>query len=127
MIVEEMGRAQSPPHSPRSNSSPQPETWTAAHDAAAQETFDIEAADLYIYDLMRLFASATRALAMYDCTSCLEELEKLPFAHRNSAWVMAMVGRAHFERVEYSAVCDSFFVVSHMRAVNILLLVLRPG
>lgn len=57
-----------------------------------------------LYNLTRSFASATRALAMYDCRACLLELEKLPREHQRSAWVMAMVGKAHYELGEYAAV-----------------------
>jgi anaphase-promoting complex subunit 3 len=53
---------------------------------------------------MRLFASATRALAMYDSQKCIDEAEKLPIIHQQSAWVLAMVGRAHYEQLEYAAV-----------------------
>lgn len=64
----------------------------------------MQLADHAIYSLMRTFASATRALAMYDCRACLEELEKLPPTHQRSAWVMSMVGKAHYELGEYAAV-----------------------
>ena len=97
----------SPPsiaHSPRSELSPAPSNWTAA---AAQETYELELAEQYIYDLMRQFASATRALSLYDCSKCIAELEKLPHVHQMSAGVLAMVGRAHYERLEYASVCSS--------------------
>lgn len=93
------------PQSPRSETSPGPSSWTAAHEQAAQEVYDKELADHHIYDLMRMFARATRAMALYDCRTCLEELEKLPTNHQRSAWVMAMVGKAHYELGEYAAVC----------------------
>lgn len=102
----------SPPpvaHSPRSEVSPAPSNWTAAHEQAAQEAYEFELADQYIYDLMRQFASATRALSLYDCSKCIAELEKLPHVHQMSAGVLAMVGRAHYERLEYASVCLSTF------------------
>lgn len=71
---------------------------------AAQEAYEIELADYAIYDLVRMCASATRALAIYECRTCLDELEKLPAVHQRSAWTMAMVGKAHYELGEYSAV-----------------------
>lgn len=61
-------------------------------------------ADYYIYDLMRRFARATRAMSVYDCYSCLMELEHMPSAHQQSSWVLSMVGRAHYERLEYASV-----------------------
>ena len=78
-----------------------PGGWTAAQEQAAQEAYEIARADLYIYDLMRLFASAMRALATYDCIACCEELDRLPERQQRSASVMTMVGRARYELAEY--------------------------
>lgn len=94
----------SPPHSPRSEGSPAPSGWTAAQYKAAQEAYDLAHAEKYIYDLMRLFASAVRSLAMYDCTACLEELDQLPDVHQRSSSVLAMVGRARYEMADYMKV-----------------------
>jgi hypothetical protein len=96
---------QSIAQSPRSETSPAPSNWTASHEQAAQEAYEVELADQYIYDLMRLFASATRALAMYNTALCMEELDKLPHVHQRSPYVMAMVGKAHYERTDYTSVC----------------------
>jgi anaphase-promoting complex subunit 3 len=41
---------------------------------------------------------------MYDSRKCIDEVEKLPVIHQQSAWVLAMVGRAHYERLEYAPV-----------------------
>jgi anaphase-promoting complex subunit 3 len=90
--------------SPRSDTSPPPSNWTASQEQAAQEAYEAELADQYIYDLMRLFASATRALAMYNTALCMEELDKLPHVHQRSQYVMAMVGKAHYERTDYTSV-----------------------
>ncbi|KAI0041541.1 TPR-like protein [Auriscalpium vulgare] len=97
--------------SPRSEASPAPSNWTASHEQAAQDAYDSELADQYIYDLMRLFASATRALALYDTRLCMEELDKLPHVHQRSAYVMAMVGRAHYERTDYTSAERAFQAV----------------
>ena len=51
---------------------------SASSEQNAQEAYDIAVADYTIYNLIRVFATATRALAVYDCKGCLEELEKLP-------------------------------------------------
>ncbi|KAI0262925.1 hypothetical protein BC834DRAFT_367675 [Gloeopeniophorella convolvens] len=102
---------QSIAHSPRSEASPAPSNWTASQEQAAQEAYEIELADQYIYDLMRLFASATRALAMYDTALCMEELDKLPHVHQRSPYVMAMVGKAHYERTDYTSAERAFQAV----------------
>ncbi|THH14710.1 hypothetical protein EW146_g5656 [Bondarzewia mesenterica] len=104
--------SQSPPSAAHSRSDESPASnQTAAQEQAAQEAFELEQADQYIYDLMRLFASAMRALAMYDTQLCLDELEKLPHVHQRSALVMATVGRAHFERTDYTAAERAFQAV----------------
>jgi anaphase-promoting complex subunit 3 len=103
----DLEHSQSPPpnaHSPGSVGTPTSSTWTVAHEQAAQEEYEQELADDYLYEITRRFANATRALSMYDCRKCLDELEELPDCHQHSAWVLAMVGRAHYERLEYAAV-----------------------
>ena len=61
-------------------------------------------AEHYIFELMRTFARATRALALYDTQTCLDLLDTLPSVHQRSPWVMAMVGKAHYEKTEYASV-----------------------
>lgn len=83
----------------------------AQQSQAAQEAYEMELADCAIYNLMRTCATATRALAMYECRACLEALERLPVEHQRSAWVMAMVGKAHYEMGEYYAAERAFEAV----------------
>ncbi|KAI0685478.1 protein prenylyltransferase [Cytidiella melzeri] len=79
-----------------------------------EELYEMQMADYIVYNLMRTFASATRALAMHDCRACLLELEKLPREHQRSAWVMAMVGKAHYELGEYAAAERAFEAVRNL-------------
>lgn len=97
--------------SPRSERSPTPNSQTQAHEQATLEALEMAKADTYIYDLMRSFAKASRALAMYDCRACLEELSKLPEVHQKSCWVISMVGRAHYEMADYIKVTIQFCLV----------------
>ncbi|TFY58157.1 hypothetical protein EVJ58_g6583 [Rhodofomes roseus] len=107
------------PQSPHSNASPGPSSWTAAQERTAQEAYELELADYHIYELMRLFARATRAMALYDCRNCLEELEKLPTTHQRSAWVMAMVGKVHYELGEYAAAERAFEAVRNLEPYRV--------
>ncbi|KAG6841674.1 hypothetical protein C0991_008312 [Blastosporella zonata] len=111
----EIAHSQSPPsntpHSPRSEGSSSPSNWTAAHEQAAQDEYDAEVADHYLYNLTRRFASATRALALYDCQGCLRELEQLPTVHQSSPWVLSMVGRAHYEKQDFASAERAFKAV----------------
>ncbi|KAH9951396.1 protein prenylyltransferase [Amylocystis lapponica] len=101
------------PQSPRSEASSTP-MWTAAQEQAAQEAYETELADHYVYELMRMFARATRAMALYDCRGSLAYLEELPPNHQRSAWVMAMVGKAHYELGEYAAAERAFEAVRNL-------------
>lgn len=92
-----------PPISPERPPQTLPDA-SPSNEQAAQEAYEMAMADFEIYNLTRIFARATKALAIYDCRTCLDELETLPTNHQRSAWVMAMVGKAHFELGEYAAV-----------------------
>lgn len=85
-----------------------PNNWTSADEQAAQEAFEVELADYYVYDLMRQFAKATRALSVYDCYTCLTEIGQMPAVHQQSSWVLAMAGRAYYERLEYASAERAF-------------------
>ncbi|KAJ7063147.1 hypothetical protein C8F01DRAFT_1219302 [Mycena amicta] len=95
----------SPPaiaQSPRSEKSPSPSNWTSGHEQAAQDAYEWELADHHIYELVRQFASASRALALYDPPGCLAELERLPDVQQRTPFVLAMVGKAHYEQLQYA-------------------------
>ncbi|KAI6109773.1 TPR-like protein [Pisolithus sp. B1] len=85
-------------NSPPSEVSPGPNNWTSADEQAAQEAFEVELAAYYIYDLMRHFAKATRALS----------IGQMPPVHQQSSWVLAMAGRAYYERLEYASAERAF-------------------
>ncbi|KAI6036552.1 TPR-like protein [Pisolithus microcarpus] len=95
-------------NSPPPEVSPGPNNWTSADEQAAQEAFEVELAAYYIYDLMRHFAKATRALSVYDCYTCLTEIGQMPALHQQSSWVLAMAGRAYYERLEYASAERAF-------------------
>lgn len=78
------------------------------------EEYCVALADYYIYDLMRTFARATRALALYDTQTCLDLLDTLPSVHQRSPWVMSMVGKAHYERTEYASVRVTLSLVPYV-------------
>jgi len=113
----------SPPsiaHSPRSETSPSPSNWTSSHEQAAQETYEWELAEHYLYDLVRRFASATRALSRYDSPTCLAELERLPYVHQTTPWVLAMIGRAHYEQLEYANAERAFKTLRSLQPYRLL-------
>lgn len=85
-------------------------TWTIQQEQQAQEEYQQELADYYLYELVRQFASAARRLALYDCRTCLKELERLPVCHQRSTSVLIMVGKVHYELQDYTSV--SVFTIS---------------
>ena len=95
-------------HSPRSDDHPAP-IWTAEMERAATEAHDIEQADIYIYDLMRLLASCTRLLAMYECEAFAVEIDMVPRCHQETASILTMIARAKYEEADYMRA--SFFCV----------------
>ena len=90
-------------HSPRSEEAPAP-IWTPEMEQAANEAYNVALADMYIYDLMRLFASCVRLLAMYDCEACLAEIDLLPRNHQQTVSVIIMIARARYEQADYMKV-----------------------
>lgn len=113
--AEQAAFADSPiAESSRTATSSTPPALTAEQEQAVEEAYQIELADYHIYSVMRRFAYAARAAALYDSRLCLDELEKLPPQHQRSAWVMSMVGKAHYELGEYPAVRRmSVYVIGH--------------
>ena len=113
----EVGYSPSPPSgaalSPRSEGSPSPSNWTSTQEQCAQEEYDTEMAEYFIYDLTRRFASVLRELALYDCGKCVEELEDLPSSQQRSSWVLAMMGRAHYEKQDYASVRIMCSIAEH--------------
>ncbi|KAJ7285681.1 hypothetical protein C8J57DRAFT_1285528 [Mycena rebaudengoi] len=109
-----------PAHSPRSEASPSPSNWTSTHEQAAQEAYELELAEQYLYDLVRRFASATRALSLYDSPKCLAELEQLPYVHQTTPWVLAMIGRAHYEQLEYAHAERAFKTLRSLQPYRLL-------
>jgi len=86
--------------------SPSPSNWTSAQEQVAQEEYESELAEHYIYELVRRFARAARHLATYDCQKCVDELEQLPHVQQHSCTVIAMVGRAHYEQQDFASVSN---------------------
>ncbi len=131
-LEEEPGGPEQPAFAPgspggqrsHSGSSPPPlGAWTAEQEQSAQEAHEFEVADYHIYEVMRKFASATRAMALYDCQLCLDELETLPETHKRSASVMATLGKAHYELGQYPQVRNC----SHVNTLSALLMSVGAG
>ncbi|KAJ3966938.1 hypothetical protein EV361DRAFT_933112 [Lentinula raphanica] len=116
----ELANSPSPPamaNSPRSEGSPS--SWTVSQEQAAQTAYELEVADKYIYDLMRQFARASRALAMYQSQKCLDAIELLPHIQQKTPWVLSMVGKAHYDKGEYGSAERAFRAVRTLEPYRI--------
>ncbi|KAF9792339.1 hypothetical protein BJ322DRAFT_1206970 [Thelephora terrestris] len=64
---------------------------------------EMETAECIVYNTMRSCARAFRAFTCYDLQRCLDELEGLDAVQQRTPWVMALVGRAEYEKGDYAA------------------------
>ncbi|KIY66286.1 TPR-like protein [Cylindrobasidium torrendii FP15055 ss-10] len=85
------------PSPPNAQSPPSERSQSPAHD-----TYDLEVADWTIYDLMRRFAHAARALAVYDLDVCIQHVQAMTDSDRLSPYALSVAGRALFEKCEYA-------------------------
>ena len=91
-----------------SSLAPAPTSRTRSPDdtSTRQQSDDhaMEIAECIVYNTMRSCARAFRAFASYDLQKCLDELEGLDAVQQRTPWVMALVGRAEYEKGDYAAV-----------------------
>jgi len=84
-----------------------PSRTRSPDDASARPQSDDYAmgiAECTVYNTMRSCARAFRAFASYDLQRCLDELEGLDVVQQRTPWVLALVGRAEYEKGDYAAV-----------------------
>ncbi|KAM9903487.1 hypothetical protein OXX69_007914 [Metschnikowia pulcherrima] len=62
---------------------------------------DIESADAHLRQLYCLFAKSFKAFSRYDCYKAIRILDTLPDHEQNTPWVLAKLGRLHYEIVNY--------------------------
>ncbi|OBA23583.1 TPR-like protein [Metschnikowia bicuspidata var. bicuspidata NRRL YB-4993] len=62
---------------------------------------DVEVADAYLRQLYCIFAKLFKSFLKYDCYKAIRVLETLPENEQNTPWVLSMLGRLHYEIVNY--------------------------
>jgi anaphase-promoting complex subunit 3 len=65
--------------------------------------------------LLTCMENACYLLASHRCDEVLATLATLPIEHQKTGFVLSRIGRAHFEKAEYPAACESF---ERMRVVD---------
>lgn len=72
-------------------------------------THEIDNADQYLRRLYSVFAKLAKCFYKFDCYKAIRVLESLPENERDTPWVLAKLGRLHYEIVNY-AQSKRFFV-----------------
>ncbi|KAI5459938.1 hypothetical protein BGZ63DRAFT_425884 [Mariannaea sp. PMI_226] len=65
------------------------------------ETAKLEEAMKWILELIKKFANGYFSFSQFQCQDSLQALTSLPLAHQNTPWVLAQMGRAHYEQASY--------------------------
>ncbi|KAE8454182.1 hypothetical protein EG329_005107 [Mollisiaceae sp. DMI_Dod_QoI] len=60
-----------------------------------------EGALKFLLDLFKTFGSGYFALSRFECADALQLYNQLPRQHQETPWVMAQMGRAHYEQAAY--------------------------
>ncbi|KAL7930972.1 hypothetical protein V8C35DRAFT_282911 [Trichoderma chlorosporum] len=69
---------------------------------AEPDTARLEEALRWVMDLMRKLGSGYYLLSQFQCQEAVQALGSLPAAHQSSPWVLALMGRAHYEQASYA-------------------------
>jgi anaphase-promoting complex subunit 3 len=75
---------------------------------AEPDTAKLEEALRWVMDLMKKLGSGYFLLSQFQCQEAVQALSSLPAAHQSSPWVLALMGRAHYEQASY-AEAEKFF------------------
>ena len=62
----------------------------------------VEEALRWLLDLLHRIGSGYRYLSRYETTKALEAFTSIPTAQRDTPWVLAHIGKAHYERTQYA-------------------------
>jgi anaphase-promoting complex subunit 3 len=77
--------------------------------ASAQNELSQEAEALqWLLDLLNKIGSGTYLLSRYQCQAALQALQSIPAAQRETPWVLAKIGRAHYEKASYAEADEIF-------------------
>lgn len=72
------------------------------------DTLRLEEALKWILDLTKKLANGYYFFSQFQCQDSLQVLNSLPLAHQNTPWVLAQMGRAHYEQASYPE-AEKFF------------------
>ncbi|KAK5663890.1 hypothetical protein OQA88_98 [Cercophora sp. LCS_1] len=90
-------RAREPPHMPV----PQPKV-------AEQESAKVDESLRFVLELLKKMASGYLLASQFKCKDAVDAYTSLPRVHQDTPWVLAQLGRAHYEQSNYSE-AEKFF------------------
>lgn len=90
---------------PRAKEAPPP---PPVHKSFELDSQRLEDGLKWILELTRKLASGYYSLSQFQCTDSLQHFQSLPMSHQNTPWVLAQMGRAHYEQASY-AEAEKFF------------------
>ena len=68
----------------------------------------------WLLDLLLKIGSGYRHLSRYDATKALEAFGVVPKPQRETPWVLAQIGKAHYERTHYAEAASTFRKIREM-------------
>ncbi|CAM1502916.1 Fc.00g076920.m01.CDS01 [Cosmosporella sp. VM-42] len=74
---------------------------------AAPKTTDLDTVKLeeglkWLLDLLKKYGNGYYSLSQFQCQEAVQALKTLPLSHHNTPWVLAQMGRAHYEQAAYA-------------------------
>lgn len=88
---------QGEPSRPRENS-----THANVQRSTDSENARTEEAVKWVLDLLKKLGQGYHLLSKFQCQESLQAWSSLPAAHQSTPWVLAQIGRAHFEQAAYA-------------------------
>ncbi|CAI5755692.1 unnamed protein product [Candida verbasci] len=74
---------------------------TSSTNSSITTTKEIEKSEKHLLKLITIFAKGFKSMCKYDCYKAIRILESLNETEKNSPWVLAKLGRLHYEIVNY--------------------------
>lgn len=72
------------------------------HKSIEFDTARLEEGLKWLLDLLKKYGNGYYYLSQFQCPEALQALKTLPLAHHNTPWVLALMGRAHYEQASYA-------------------------
>jgi anaphase-promoting complex subunit 3 len=92
---------------------------TGSSKAGPVDIIKQEEAVQYLLDLFLKLGAGYYSLCHYQCDKALELFNSVPAAQRDTPWVLAQIGRAHFEQSEWAEAVKYFCRIREMTPTRV--------